>query len=435
MAMHKRITWGGVIGLLLLASILPGILWQERARTPDSSRYLSLGESLWQTGRFADFRGAPEALTPPLYPLVTGLSTHLGFGALLLLQALLFAATLLLWRRTLRCAQLAPATANGAMLVLALSPVPLLYVGRILSETLALFLLVAGAYLLCRLRRDAGLLFGAAILTRAILWPALLLGALAGLFFRRARSTLCWFLAGLLLVTGVWMIRNQIVFGSFRLVPLTGTTAEIALLAAPADDFARTLMELRGPTELANPFEEGDARARAALTLMRAHPARFGRNLAVTWLALWAPPIPDLLQSCGRWPTPAGLLAKLRSDGPRAALVEFGRRIGGGWPLVVPVAAWDLLISLCAGIGLLIWLFPFPGTWAARVRGHWPQVDRRTLIPIGLTLLVLLVAPMGVYHPRFRVPFAPVLALLAYPVLSATWMSAKRTGRRAKRER
>ena len=434
MEARSRRLWATIAGLLLIAAILPGIIWEERALTPDSNRYLGLGASLLRGGGFADSHGQPEALTPPLYPLLAGVATLGGIWAralLLGLQALLFAATLFFWWRTLLCVGVAQRTAVGAVLVLALSPLPLIYAGRILSETLALFLLLSGGYLLCRANRGAGLLLGAAALTRSIFWPALLIGLLAGLSVRGLRRMALWALVGLLLVTGAWMIRNQITFGSWRLVPLTGTTAQSAHLAAPPEAFVQVLTEVRGPEQLENPFAEGDARARAALRLIRTHPGRFARRMLLTWPVIWAPPIPDLMQSCGHWPAPAGLLTTLRISGPRAAWQGLWARLDGGpvlGALVLLVAFWDLLISGCAAIGLLILLLPRGkvGSWRLRVREYWPRPARTLLLVLALPILVLLVAPAGVYHPRFRLPLAPVLALLAYPVLSACWMSAKR---------
>jgi hypothetical protein len=444
----------GPVILAVVLAILPGILQPERACTPDSQRYLQLGQELLAQGHYCNPDGSPHATTPPLYPLLAGIATlgPAGRAALLLLQGLLFLWSVRSLRRLAEHAGFTRRDSWKPALLYGLSPLALVYAGRILSETLFVALLLAGLDLFftgtgapdspggpgedsSRTRRrwtavGSGIFIGLATLTRVIILPWILLWPILALTLPRMRARILIALAGAILVLSPWVIRNVSEFATPELSPAAGTNAleyAAALISSP-EERSLALEQERGPHPLANPFAEGRAKGRAAWTILRARPLRFAVQVAATLPAFCAPPVMDVLQSLGAQEPPLGTAAVLQQGGAGSAVRHLSRHLARRPIVPVALAAavslWDVAISLAALAGLGLALLT-----AARNRSRGGGISPpgreqlaaqlplstsgMTLIFLGSLVLVLLIAPAGAWHPRFRVPLTPALAVIA----------------------
>jgi len=178
----------------------------------------------------------------PLYSIVLGLFL-LVFGephyltALLVLQyALIFASSILIYRITRRLTE-----SNMAAMIAGLAGIfnlTVIFFGfMILSETLALFLFTLMAWLLLRhchagspwLIMLAGLTAGMLILTRfnmigipvVVVAMVVVAAAVDGRRMRLSRVSggIVLFIAGVVFITGLWALRNYIIFDRFELIP------------------------------------------------------------------------------------------------------------------------------------------------------------------------------------------------------------------------
>jgi hypothetical protein len=231
-----------VLGLLLLVGLClrtAGALWHAREgfTIPDESAYLHLGTMIDRHGAFRDsLEATPEIIRGPTYPAFLAATFHL-FGedmrGPILLQGILsaLAAILLaaqLHRTLLRAGadhRLSTGCATLAAVLLALSPISLLYDRVLLSESLTTSLLVLATIAWLRAREPGGaagvgwaLLAGAILGVLTLAKPAMLLLPLAlllaGLIFPGplARRRM-WLLGSLTFVTTVlvmlpWSARN-----------------------------------------------------------------------------------------------------------------------------------------------------------------------------------------------------------------------------------
>jgi hypothetical protein len=473
------------LALALVAAIcatLPCVLHAERACAPDSDGYLRLGRALIFEARFANPDGTPHATRPPLYPVLTGVAQAVaaGMGAkdaagegcecrlvhpVIRLLVLLGQCALFLWsvrslhRLCLRAGLDAPrATAVAA--IYSLSPLPLLYVGRILSETLFVSLLLAGCdqlFLGVQRRRagdtgwwrpatGGGVLFGLAALTRAALAPWILVWPLIWLLAGRGRAVVAVAGLSLLLSISPWLVRNHQCFGVIALNPGTGTVDYLGELATSRGQYANAVAQARARTSPTNAFDDGRLRGRVVARLIAAHPMRFAARASRGFPVLWAPPVTDLLQTAGLWSESPGTLAILSEQGAtvaasrgwdclRANASETGRTGARLWATLTVVGLFsllDLLVTACGLAGLVLLLAGLrsgkrepPPSGNSEPLAWFPRPSRLTMAVVGTLVLVLLVGPLGIHHPRFRVPLSPGLAVLAQPVLTAGWRGVR----------
>ena len=197
----------------------------ERLAIGDQLEYDAIADNLVAGNGFATQPGIPTANRAPLYPM-TMAAVYKTVGrsprAVLVLQAVLGAATVLLLLWLLRETVENEAAAQIGAWLFAVHPVGIVYCGRLFAETLSTFLLALSMLLLARhLCRGkaleavlAGLVMGLATLARPgslfMPWPALGLMLLYGR--KRAVSWLGY--AAVFYITIVpWMMRNQELFG------------------------------------------------------------------------------------------------------------------------------------------------------------------------------------------------------------------------------
>lgn len=220
-----------ILALSTAVKLALAIGLDSRPPVLDELAYLRLAQTLVNEGRF------DTTFRPPLYPALIAFWLWSGVGVLGVRLTQVVLSALSVWL-TFRLAQrAAPDTPGAALLAAALvafHPTLVMFSHRLWSETTFIFLLLAALDLLMgALNRravwlTAGLLLGAAALTRPVILPFLpLLGAWALIQLRRTGVERPWLkAAGRLALLGVgvtcvvapWTIRNFRQTGDFVLV-------------------------------------------------------------------------------------------------------------------------------------------------------------------------------------------------------------------------
>ena len=285
--------------LLALALRLGYVLsLEERSYDPDEEMYLAIARNAVE-GQGLIYSPWRKASSPPLYPLFLSLFLKCGtfsFRSVRLAQAVLGAATCVLLGLSARLAlaersgRVRRGTGEIAALLLAVEPMSIYYAGRLMTETLFIFLMLLAVYLILRASAGgyagrrlelAGGILGLGVLCRPTLVPfvaaCLLCPILHGPGFARRAFRL---ILPCLLVLLPWGTRNFLVLKKF--VPLTsqggsnlylannprstgGTVRIKDLIDAGAFHLGET------EDELAHSREYG----RKAGEFIRSHPARF----------------------------------------------------------------------------------------------------------------------------------------------------------------
>ncbi|MCA9220026.1 MAG: glycosyltransferase family 39 protein, partial [Planctomycetales bacterium] len=149
-----------LFGVLLLALVVrTGILWADfGGLSADDDNYRQIAENLRRTGVFGSVTGAngevaPTAFRPPLYPLLlASLATDDGVSrasVAMLHLAIGLLSVALLWRLAVEwLGQRGAAIACGLFIV---DPILLNQSARVMTETLATLLAIAGLWTLTRL--------------------------------------------------------------------------------------------------------------------------------------------------------------------------------------------------------------------------------------------------------------------------------------------
>lgn len=399
----------------------------------DATQYYSYAWNLVHHGVFSnDVPGAltvsPDNYRDPGYPLFLALwMKALGAGgawyaAVLLCQALLGALTVTLATQLGRC-WLSPRWAIGAGLLMAVWPHSIAINGYLLTETLFGFLIALALLLFAHASRQAntkwaiaaGLTFGAAALTNAIMLPfALLLAGFLG-WRKLAPHRICVALAvaGLLL-PGSWAIRN-------------------AQITAPQSDGSSMDRALQNLVQGAWPSYHsawrdsalGDAttQARARVTL---------HAMDVEYDTLRASPVMGskaMLQRLGEHPLHYAVWYLIRKP---YQLWGWNIQIGQGDIYVYPTKnapfqtspAWIALAAICHAINPLLMFLALAGFWAA-----WPRTrhsaalsaaaSEAAAVPvICMVMFATLVYSALQAEPRYSIAFRPFEILLALTPLA-----------------
>jgi 4-amino-4-deoxy-L-arabinose transferase-like glycosyltransferase len=385
-----------LVRLLALAYFLPKL-----NPDVDLDSYRSLGRSLAAGRGFVapspDGPVLPNVARTPVYPLfIAGLIQVGGdrLGLFLAMQCVLGAATCAL-TVVLARRWLSPAAAAAAGLLVAFDPNSVVRCVDLRTETLFTLLLVAGAVALLRRTKDrrswltAGVLWSLAALTRPIaVWLWLLVLPVAFVWRARPAGVLV-FLAGYLVVLGVWTGRNAILTGR----PFVSTIATYNLLM-----YRAAAME-----------------------------AQHTGTTLETVQTRWREQLGDLLWFHDR----AGFEDQLRQYrqtarqviGSDPMLASRQVAAGVGKSLFGP-GARSLAGSLREPSSSLVW---WPRLYAAALVvafglaafGAW-GLRREALLPVALALYFLLLAGGPEANSRFRTPITPVLAVLAVAAFTRT---------------
>ena len=261
---------------------------------PDSLEYIRLAESLVASGMYSMDGTTPSTFRPPLYPLVLAAArtVALRWEALVLaiqcaLGAMTVGLTIGIGRRLL-----GDGVALVAGVMLACAPMTGHFAALILTETLFTFLVVLGVFAWTSGRPlAAGLVFGAAVMTRASLLPYILAVGLAGLLPSWSGRRACRYIAAAALIAiAPWAARNAMATGRWTIADAGwGTNLLIGTidLRSGSNRWVQIGAALGGPPlGPGGPGAEAAAAARA-VEVIRANPAAWVRVRARQWIWLF----------------------------------------------------------------------------------------------------------------------------------------------------
>lgn len=407
--------------ILHILIVIPAYQSPEVFTEIDSLQYLDLAYGLQSTGRYEGLTiPGIDLMRSPGYPLFLLLSLILGGGSLKLvpifqLIILLASAGLI----SLIGVELGSRKAGvvGSIIYL-LNPNAAFWSLMLLTETIAGFWLVLGIWFAVRYwntGRASWLgLFGAALalgaLTRPIMLPlGLSLAALLFIIewvkyrnFRRSFTSPMYFMISLLLLIIPWQLRNLSVHGHFSLSTVGESTFHNWIVA-------NTLAKIEGITRNdASAMIANSGRSLAySMEIIRSHPTIFVqdqvRGITRTFLgaeyATWA------IKLSGDQVGNADMISALLD---RRDLVEFS--IAFSEQLKIP---W-----FWAGIYALLFnavMYALGGIAVLKAtRRRFPSpVSYYLFFALILSLVFLLLLPLGAGESRFRAPADPLLGLLA----------------------
>ncbi len=387
-------TW--LLGLIVLTLVVRTgvLLLMPDALVADPDGYRYLAENLLAHGTFGR-ELLPTAYRPPLYPLALVPCVAMGPAAIGALHVLLGLATVLLVFRLGQRLELGPYALVAAALV-ACDPILLAQSTQVMTETLAVFLVVATLNCLAaaceRPTASRIALAGAVSAAAGLCRPGLLLWAVAAaillpMFVERPKrlGVFAAFTVAAAVVLAPWVVRNQIQFGR----PILATThGGYTLLLGNNPWFYEYLRsgasgsvwdadELHRSRTVADDELRADREAHAeASRNIRREPGMFCRACLVRIGRLWQP-VPHRL-------------AAAESSSRR-----FARYAVGLW----------YLIEFCLAV---------VGAWAVwTARGRNASAGRTWVW--GLLLVVCLTAVHAFYwtNMRMRAPLVSVVALAA----------------------
>ncbi len=419
-------------GLLFLIDLLlriPVVLLvaanPDRAVPPgDPPGYLLLAMNLLNHGVFSSSSGAPffpEILRTPGYPVFLYLvfrAAGPSMVAVAVVQSFFHAASGVLLCRLGESVYRSVSVGFAAALIWAVAPVPSIFTGVLLTETVFTTLFLLAIWLVVEptpWRTAAGALaLGSGIWIRPIallVWAALLP---VFVFFRDWRKTigrLLLFSATLAAVLAPWVIRNAVLVGR----PSFSVLQNLNLFAYNVPGYLMrrdglTLKETRNILDRqyreyllehnlqpANLMEETDAMAAVATPYVIADPVRFlwfnaldslnGLRPGASYFFMFLSP--DTL-------TPDDTVGTNLS--PAASHLDRPEILA----TTVLLSLFYLLLFLLAAVGFLL-----------LVR----KKDWRTILLFGLPSFLLMYVPGIDSNARFRIPIEPLLCLLAAAAL------------------
>ena len=363
---------------------------------PDGQEYLTLARALQVQHLFTADGISPTDYRPPLYPLMIAIAFHgqappaltadeptNSLWPVYLIQIILgtltAALTYVVARRTFN----RPAALLAGM-GLALAPTIARYSSALLTETAFIFLVVAAIWQWIVDRPiAAGILFGLATLTRAMLWPFFVALAIGSYWMpsgpSRTSRVIC--LAASLVVVP-WVARNIVMTGNVTIAS-TGWGGSLLFGTVPLHRGSNTW------TQLAESGRRSGADLVEGERLARQEALRIIRQDPLTWLSARASQWPGLfLDAGGSIPTSAN---------DRSFSEAFGQR---AWSTVMFKAVFMLgnaVIAVAALAGLFL------------TRARWGES-----VPVWSFPVYLCVAQLPMYvEPRYGLPLAPFLLIYA----------------------
>ena len=391
--------------LALLARIVCVLVQQDGVGDPDSAEYLALAQSIRFHGVFS-FGGPhswgsspplnghgpflPTAARAPLYPLLIAALwwnvappifsvqiVQVGLGATVCVLTYWIALSLTNYR-----------TALFAGLITALAPLSSFMTAAIMSETLFTFLLILGIWFWSRKRGFlAGLIFGAAALTRPIVLPFVILIALSAAILKFNRGIHARIALGAFLIIVPWTVRNLATQNALVPIQTQGWAANLLLgtvdipYGANSNQWVNFQADPAFRSIVSSSKTETDAERRmlgAALNKIRKDPSR--------WLWTRMKEFPRLFADSGMYFVPFIPLS------PR--FIKF------------IMLGFSFLFLGLAGIGMIA------------MRKNWRQFYFLGAFPIFMCCI-----QFPVYgEPRFMVPAFPLLAIFAsIPLADFSW--------------
>jgi len=409
----------------------------------DAVQYYSYAWNLVHHGIFSKDVPSAPAINPdnyrdPGYPLFLALwMKALGAGstwyaAVLLCQALLGALTVTLATQLGRY-WLPPSWAISAGLLMAVWPHSIAINGYLLTETLFGFLSALAMLLCARACRQvnpwwaivAGLAFGAAALTNAILLPfAVLLAGFLG-WRKLVPRRICLALAvGALLLPGAWAIRNT----QITVPKSDGSSMDRALQNLVQGTWPSYHSAWRNSA-----LGDAATQARARVTL---------RAMDVEYNTLRVSPVKGtkaILQRLGEHPMQYAAWYLLQKP---YQLWDWDIQIGQGDIYVYPTKnapfqtspAWIALAAICHAINPLLMFLALASFWVAWSRARLyiarsaPANEAALVSVICLVMFATLVYTALQAEPRYSIAFRPFEMLLALTTLAGfnQWRQERR---------
>lgn len=408
--LRTAVAVGTAVRLALIA-----VIWlgghADATLTLDSPSYLAPAASLARGAGFLDARGAPELMRTPGYPALLAPGMWLGAPVAWALLAQVVLSALLI-QQVGRLALDSGLPARGARIaawLCACDPWLVVMTTQVMSEVACVLALTVGLRHAARAMRDdapstthawrAGAWLAVATFVRPIsaaAWVVVSLAfALAGPRRQRRWRLVACAVAFVALVAP-WHLRNGWLTGywgfstmSTRVVYLTlGGTAQAAAERRPFQDVRRERLSS------GKSLTPGEMTRQGLATLVSAPRAVLLAHAAGMVRVVGDPGGIEWLRSVGRYPRAGGLLGTIQEQGLLAGLAELARRH--------PTA---LAALIATASGLLVWPLALAG-WPAL-----PSAVRATWVGVILALVVL---SGGVHaNGRFRVPFVPLLDVMA----------------------
>ena len=399
----------GLAALLRFAVLFAAVGSPERFWSPDDREYIPIANHLHASyltgsGHFFDL----GLRRPPLYPLfLRAVFDVFGrhYAPVVIIQLGLSVATVALayW---LACLLLPRRLALLAAFLLAADPASIVFANQMMTETLFAFLLtLALALAVVAMRREktilaavAGLLLGLAVLTRPVAFylPLVLVPALVLAWRRRTSLILAAALVvGFAIPAGGWLVRNLHTTGVATISTIEGYNVWHYRAVGALEETGEKPWDARAIAEaqLAPHVHAGDnaaqisrAQLRVGLDILADHPVEAAKS--------WARGEVRLLLGPARMETATLLTGQplARPQWLHALLLADGL-----------ITVLSLLAATASLIGLLTRRIAIPELWILAV--------------VAIYLVAVSGGPEA--YSRFRVPVAPLFAVLAAAIL--TW--------------
>jgi 4-amino-4-deoxy-L-arabinose transferase-like glycosyltransferase len=318
---HEKLS---ILAIFILALTLrvvfawPALSGAEEFGQGDDDDYYRLGMSIAQTGALAD-HGKLSAYRMPFFPITIapfhyflGAAPHAAQPLIIVLSALTCVGVYLLGRELFQ-----PQVGLVASALISINLQLVIYSRLLLTETLFVFLVLAGMIGLERVRKTqrwtwaivTGVILGLATLTRANFGPFIPFALGWLLYNRRAQISPALRNAAIIVMIvgvfwGAWVVRNYIAFDAF--IPFT-TQGGPAYYGIYNDDTANTRPPRFGYwRDMAPPAPAGSAREWNEVSLdrlekdrafiwVRAHPTLAAKIALMQAVYFWWPEVVDPL--------------------------------------------------------------------------------------------------------------------------------------------
>ncbi len=427
----KHLTIILVVAALLRIALLAGA-WGNPAQlmTADSGGYIELSQSLVAGDGFTR-DGQPEIFRTPGYPVFLTLAEPYGNAAVWAVAGMQIVLDVLLVYLTglLGLMLIGPRGGLIAAAFQAVAVVALASSVRILSDGLfALTITMAVLLLLHHFKTSrwwSVLVAGAVMAVACYIRPVGLVMALACtivLLVRRpwriSLAQAAGFGAVVLVMIAPWVVRNSVRadyvgFSSFATDSMFAFSAPKTLAQAEGItvDQAREKLRLDEQIHFEQSFptvgESARYRARRVRAVLLEHPFTYAKLHVKGTTGWFMPAATDILEITGVTTGGKGTLAVIQTDGILAGIKHYFRQS----PQSILVAAPFVLIAMVRFVGVAAFL-------AKRTPLQIPSANWLILVLV----LVAILLPGPANHPRFRVPVAPLLSVVA----AAGWITLTR---------
>ena len=419
--------WKQISIILIVAAVLRVALlaaaWDKphQLMTADSGGYIELSQALANSDGFAR-DGQPEIFRTPGYPVFLTLAAPFGNWSIVAVAAMQIVLDVLLVYLTglLGWVLIGPRGALVAAGFQAVAVVAMASAVRVLSDGLfALTVTMTVLLLLHHFKTSrwwsllvAGAVMGVACYIRPV---GLAMTGGAGLVLLLGRpwplklAQAAAFGGVVLVMIAPWVVRNNVQadylgFSSFATDSMFAFSGPKTLAEGRgiSEDQARDKLRAQEQEEFRGSFptagEAARFRSRRARQVLLDHPLTYAK-LHVKGTAGWfMPAATDVLEIVGLTEGSQGTLAVMQADGLIAGIKHYFRQAPWAVFLAVPLA----LITLVRFIGIAGFL----------VKRTPLQVPSAGWLILVLVLAAMLL-PGPANHPRFRVPVAPLLSVLA----------------------